>query len=136
MSKVLVDTNVLIYIKDASSVYHKEAVSFFHSKHDLFLTSKNLTEYYAVTTKGSQPLLTPPEALLDLNEFISSCTLLFPSLASHQQLSLLISKYEPKGLLVHDFEIAAIGLANGIHNIATFNKKDFQPISELGVLAL
>lgn len=103
MSKILVDTNVLIYAKDASSVYHKAAISVFNSKNDLLLTSKNLTEYYAVTTKGSQPLLAPSEALLDINEFISTCTLLFPSAASHQQLSMLILKYKPKGLLVHDF---------------------------------
>jgi predicted nucleic acid-binding protein len=134
MSKVLVDTNVLVYAKDSSSIFHSDALALFKGVDDLFITSKNLTEYYAVTTRGDKPLLTPSEALLDINEFISSCSLLYPSETSHQELSLLILKYNPKGLLIHDFEIAAIGLANGINNMATFNKRDFQRISELVLL--
>jgi predicted nucleic acid-binding protein len=42
-----------------------------------------------------------------------------------------IIKYKPKGLLIHDFEIAAIGIANGINRIATFNTEDFKSISEI-----
>lgn len=134
MSKVLVDTNVLVYAKDSSSIFHNDALALFQRGDDLFLTSKNLTEYYAVTTKGDEPLLTPSEALQDISEFISNCSLLFPSETSHQELSLLILKYKPKGLLIHDFEIAAIALANGISNMATFNRRDFQRISELVLL--
>jgi predicted nucleic acid-binding protein len=136
MRKVLVDTNVLIYAKDTSSVFHQVAFNIFQGGESLFITSKNLTEYYAVTTRGAQPLLTPSEALQDINEFTSNCSLLFPNEASHRQLSSLILKYQPIGLLVHDFEIAAIAIAHGIKQIATLNKKDFSIISEIEVLDL
>jgi predicted nucleic acid-binding protein len=43
-------------------------------------------------------------------------------------LAQLILQYAPKGILIHDFEITAIALANGINKIATFNKSDFQTI--------
>lgn len=134
MSRVLVDTNVLIYIKDSSSAFHGSAQNVFNKGDELFLTSKNLTEYYAVVTKGEKPLLAPSEALLDITEFVSNCTLLYPNDASQQKLSALILKHKPKGLLIHDFEIAAIGLANGVSKIATFNKADFGPISEIEVV--
>ena len=134
MSRLLLDTNILIYAKDSSSGFHQAAIEIFMGTDELFLTSKNLTEYYAVVTKGERPLLTPAEALLDINEFISNCNLLFPSEASHQKLSTLIIQYKPKGILIHDFEIASIGLANGINKIATFNKADFQLISEIEVI--
>ena len=44
MSKVLLDTNILIYAKDVASVHHVSSLSFFRSSHQLFLTSKNLTQ--------------------------------------------------------------------------------------------
>ncbi|MCI0750668.1 MAG: PIN domain-containing protein [Flammeovirgaceae bacterium] len=71
MSKVLVDTNVLIYTKDRSSTFHLKAINILNRSEELFITTKNLTEYYAVVTKGSQPLLSPIAALQDINEFIS-----------------------------------------------------------------
>ena len=87
MSRILVDTNVLVYAKDVSSIFHKPSLDLFNKRGDLFITSKNISEYYAVVTKGSQPLLTPAEAIEDINEFISHCTLLFPNEDSFQTLT-------------------------------------------------
>lgn len=134
MSKVLLDTNILIYAKDVASVHHVISLSYFRSSHQLFLTSKNLTEYYAVVTKGEKPLLSPAEALDDIEEFITHCTVLYPNATSHQQLTELILRYKPKGILIHDFEIAAIALASGIFKIATFNGADFQMLKEIEVI--
>lgn len=67
MSKLLVDTNILIYSKDSSSVFHDFAERVIKSNTKLYTTSKNLSEYYAVVTKGSSPLLSPLEALKDIS---------------------------------------------------------------------
>ena len=134
MSKVLVDTNILIYVKDNSSIFHQAALKIIDNSDDLYITSKNITEYYSVVTKGAQPLLTSTEALEDIREFISFCQVLYPDYLSYQKLSKLILLHQPKGLLIHDFEIASIGLVNGVNKIATFNKADFSKITELQVI--
>ncbi|MGF1671734.1 MAG: hypothetical protein ACFCU6_14915 [Balneolaceae bacterium] len=43
----------------------------------------------------------------------------------------LMNRYQPKGLNVHDFEIISIGLAHRIHEVATFNTKDFKSVKEI-----
>jgi hypothetical protein len=41
---------------------------------------------------------------------------------------------EPKGIKVYDFEIISIGLANGLHEVATFSVKDFKSVKEISLL--
>jgi predicted nucleic acid-binding protein len=48
MSKVLVDTNVLIYAKDVASNHHDVSLALLRQPEEFFVTIKNLTEYYAV----------------------------------------------------------------------------------------
>ena len=79
MSKVLVDTNILVYAKDSSSVHHIASLSILNSGHELFLASKNLNEYYSVVTRGENSLIKPSEALLDLREFVSRFEILYPT---------------------------------------------------------
>jgi predicted nucleic acid-binding protein len=134
MSKLLIDTNILVYSKDSLSAYHQSSLALIKGANQLYLTAKNITEYYSVVTKGENPLLTPKEALRDLVDFSSVCATLYPSEASRQILFDLILRHNPKGLKIHDFEIAAIALANGINKIATFNKSDFLPIESLEVI--
>ncbi len=136
MSRLLLDTNILVYAKDASSIFHQVSITLLKSDNQFFITTKNLTEYYSVVTKGEKPLLTPAEALQDLNDFSSICTILFPTEASNQLLYQFIAKHLLKGLKIHDFEIAAIALSSGVNRIATINKKDFLKIDNLEIIAL
>ncbi|MDF9799726.1 putative nucleic acid-binding protein [Catalinimonas alkaloidigena] len=46
----------------------------------------------------------------------------------------MLEHYQPRGLKVHDYEIAAIALANGITRIATFNSKDFSGIEDIEII--
>jgi predicted nucleic acid-binding protein len=95
MNRLLIDTNILVYAKDASSVFHQVSTTLLKSDNQLFTTSKNLTDY-AVVTKGENPLLHPAEALQDLIDFSSICTILFPTETSTQLLSQFVSKHLPK----------------------------------------
>ncbi len=45
-------------------------------------------------------------------------------------------KYKAVGLRIHDFEIIAIGRANGITQIATVNTKDFKGVEEISIIGL
>jgi predicted nucleic acid-binding protein len=125
MNKSLVDTNILVYAKDKNSKFHVASLKYLNSASELFITSKNLSEYYSVMTKGTNPALTTTDALVDLQEWRDFFTVLYPSEESIKMLIQLIRDHNPKGLLIHDYEIVSIGLASGISTIITFNEKDF-----------
>ena len=135
MNSLLLDTNVLIYIKDRSSIFHSWAKEILQGECAYYTTRKNLAEYYAVTTKGAEPALSPEEALADLKDYFQYCQILFPDQTSHEELVVLIAKDKPTGLKVHDYEIAAIAIANGIRTIATNNPDDFKRIDGLQIIS-
>ncbi len=135
MISLLVDTNVLIYVKDRSSEFHTWAQAIFHGEFTLYTTSKNLSEYYAATTRGEKPLLSAEMALSDLSDFTRYCQILYPDPSSQDVLFRLLSEDKPTGLKVHDVEIASIAIANDIFHMATNNPDDFKRIAGLTIIA-
>lgn len=131
MSRCFVDTNILVYAIDRDSQYHDWARRLLEGPQPNVTSSKNLSEYYAVVTKGDTPLLSPEDALADITAFRAMLEVYYPNEMSNQYLTELITTHRPKGLLIHDMEIAAIALANGVDTIATINTKDFAMIKEL-----
>lgn len=125
MTKILLDTNVLVYSKDADSIFYAETQKLLAQDHEFYITSKNLVEYYCVVTKGNSAITTPAIAQKDIEEFQKVFNILYPSKESFQILLKWIETYALKGLKAHDFEIAAIAKASGVHIIATANTKDF-----------
>ena len=137
MNKILIDTNIIVYSKDSSSDFHQDSLRFVNSPGvELFTTSKNLSEYFAVVTKGIKPLLSPLEALQDIEEIVARFEILYPSKLSLQKMIELVANQQPTGLKIHDFEIISIALANGIYKICTLNKNDFKTISEVQIIGL
>ena len=134
MNKCFLDTNILVYAKDQSSIYHTWSLDIIEGPMECVTSSKNLLEYFAVVTKGHEPMLAPVEAETDLNEFMDSFEILFPNGSSFQICLDLAGNHQPKGLLIHDFEIAAIAIANGISKLATVNAGDFKVIEELDLI--
>lgn len=133
MNSILIDTNVLVYAKDASSIYHAWSSEII--KHNYcYVTSKNLSEYYVVVTRGIDPVLNSKEALQDLIEFMSSFNVVYPDKGSYEKVMELSLQYGPRGLRFHDFEIAAVALVNGITKIATVNVGDFKAIREVEII--
>ena len=135
MNSLLLDTNVLIYIKDRSSIFHAWAQEILQGEYIFYTTSKNLAEYYAVTTRGVDPALSPQVALSDLLDYLQFCQILFPDPTSQNVLLELIANDKPTGLKVHDYEIAAIAIANGIPSLATNNPGDFKRIESLRIIS-
>ncbi len=132
MSKILIDTNVLIYSIDEDSKYFEIVHELFsQSNVELFITSKNISEFLSVMTRIPKSPLTIENALIVAEDFIKMFQVLYPTEKSYSIFLTLIQKYQPHGLQIHDFEIISIGLANRINTLATFNKKDFEKVKEI-----
>jgi len=100
-------------------------------KYQLVTTSKNLIEFLAVTTKISGYNLENDTALEIIEEILQGIEIVYPTQESMAIFLDLMTRYQPKGLKVHDFEIISIGLAHGVHEVATFNTKDFKSVNEI-----
>ena len=136
MNKILVDTNVLIYSIDEDSKYFDSAQKIFSEELELYTTSKNLSEFLTVVTRFSQNSLSLKEALLVIEDFINTITILYPTKETFLVFRDLLKKYQPVGLQIHDYEILSIGLANQIDTVATFNEKDFKKVKEAKLYVL
>lgn len=129
MTDLLIDTNILIYAFNRDSVYHKTARSIIENpERNLYIATKNISEYFAVCAKLKIPILTAFEFY---NEFKTNSIVLYPTKNSLSIFEHLIQKYAPKGNRVYYVEIISIMLDNGIYDIATFNDKDFINIDEV-----
>jgi predicted nucleic acid-binding protein len=132
MIKIVVDTNILIYALDESSEVHIRACEILKNEYNLlFITKKNISEYFSVCSKLE----------IDVNkvwgfyeDITHNLNVLYPSIDSLTYFEQLLKKYKPRGNRVYDVEIVSIMLASTIDYIATFNVDDFKNISEVGVL--
>jgi len=132
MTKVLIDTNILVYgIDEDSSFFNSARRILEDGEYQLVTTSKNLIEFLVVATKSSGYNLDNDLALEVLEEIIFSFEIVYPTQESMAIFIDLMNMYNPKGLRLHDFEIISIGLAHGIQNVATFNTKDFKSVKEI-----
>jgi len=137
MNKILVDTNVLVYSIDEDSKFHTISRNLVQNPDNhLYTTSKNLSEFLVVLTRGVEIPVTIENALELLTNLLPFFTILYPSESSFKILQEILLKYKPKGLRIHDFEIISIGIQNGIKNIATLNAVDFKGISEVEIVTL
>jgi predicted nucleic acid-binding protein len=64
MNNILIDTNVLVYALDADSKFHEKSKSLVENEnHNLFTTSKNLSELLVVLTRGPEVSISIDRAL-------------------------------------------------------------------------
>jgi predicted nucleic acid-binding protein len=135
MEKILIDTNILIYSIDKESLYHAKSYEIVNSKQfDKYLSSKNISEFLAVTTREIPYFLSMEEVLESVDFFISNFSILYPSNYSFEIFRKLLVKYKPKGNKIHDLEIVSLAITNKIDEIKTFNEKDFKEIGEINIV--
>ena len=137
MNDLLLDTNILVYAIDEDSQFFSKARTLLDkTNQQLYTTSKNLTEFLAVTTRGQNAPLSVHEALTVVDDYITSLNILFPNTQSLSILRELISKYHPTGLKMHDFDIISIALAHKVSQIATFDIRGFRQVEEIEVISV
>jgi len=129
-SKVVLDTNILIYALDSGSIHHDFAVKFIESHHNCYITTKTVSEFVAVLSKMGLYNVVENE----LGKITSAFTVITPNEKSLDIFKELILKYHPKGNRVYDFEIVSVMLAHGIKKIATINVDDFKDIKEIEIV--
>ena len=104
MSKVLVDTNILVYGVDEDSAFFKRARKILQQETDqIVTTSKNLIEFLAVTTKSSGFNLNNDTVMEIIEEIILGIEIVYPTQESMAIFLDLMNQYHPKGLKIHDF---------------------------------
>jgi predicted nucleic acid-binding protein len=129
MTDVLLDTNVLVYSLDQSSVFHTRCLKLLSDPAlNFFCASKNVSEYFAVCTKLNFPYA---EVLAFFNQVEQNATILFPGPVSLHHFKQLFAKYSPRGNRIYDVEVVSVMLQNGISQIATINTADFSGINEI-----
>ena len=135
--QILVDTNILIYAVDEDSKFHDRAIDLIlNSNCEFFTTSKNISEFLVALTRNAEINIESDECLAILNDLLLELQILYPNYKTFQKFEELIRKYRPRGLWIHDLEIASIGIANEITRIATNNIDDFKRIEEIEVQSL
>lgn len=136
-NQILVDTNILIYVVDEDSKFHDRAIDLIlNSDYEFFTTSKNISEFLVALTRNTEIKIESDECLAILQDLLSEFQILYPNYKTFQKFEELIRKYRPRGLWIHDLEIASIAIAYEIPVIATNNIDDFKRIEEIEILSL
>ena len=136
-NNALVDTNVLVYAIDEDSQFYERSHQFlFNPNYRLYNSAKNLVEFLTVVTRNPAISLSTEDALSSVKDYEGVLKILYPSKTTFAKFKELLEKYKLTGLKIHDYEIASISLANKIEQIATFNVKDFEGITEIKLIKL
>jgi len=134
MSRGLIDTNIFVYGIDEDSKYFEQAKHILdQTEKQLVTTSKTLIEFLKVVTKSSGYNLNSDLASEIIEKIIQSVEVIYSTPESLPILLDLVRRYSPSGLKIHDFEIISIGLTHGIHEVTTFNSKDFKSVQEISL---
>src|SRR5690625_7291081 len=103
MSKILVDTNILVYGIDEDSTFFKMARKILEQeKYQLITTSKNLIEFLSVTTKTSGYNLDNNTALEIIDEIIAGIDVVYRTQETVSIQLDWMNRYHPKRRRVHD----------------------------------
>lgn len=129
---VFIDTNVLVAATVESHPSHATAVALLArlvaDKVPLSISTQICREFLVVLTR--QPVegrtFSVDEAQVALGRWRSSCTVLGDDEAVLAEVLDLVRRHGVKGKQVHDANVVATMLANGISRLATFNVGDFR----------
>lgn len=134
---VFIDTNLLVYATQAGSGHHAAAQTLLHNPElagiPLWISDQILREFLAAVTRP-QPGIPPMPMTLAVEQakFFSQRFWIAvdgPDVRAH--LLTLLTAYPVAGRQVHDANIVATMLANGITRLLTFNVADFRRFAAL-----
>ena len=137
--RVVIDTNVLIYSTISSCPWHQEAkqklVELLNSGTELCLTPQIAREYLVVLTRGDifEKRFTVEEAVNELGTILPEFALLDETAEIAYYLRNLIQRHQVSGKAIHDANIVAAMLVNGITRLMTYNSDDFRRFQEIAI---
>lgn len=131
----LVDTNIIVYATDTTSIYHARAKKFLERmilSKKLVVALQNITELYSLLTnkKKIPHYLKPNDAERVLDTIVNSgdYTVITPTSQTPMRLLSLLKRYPAKGAEVHDVHLAAIMIDHHISTIYTADTKIFKKV--------
>ncbi|MCG8455336.1 MAG: type II toxin-antitoxin system VapC family toxin [Holophagales bacterium] len=139
----LVDTNVLLRLVAEADPRHLQALSAIdvieERDEPLFTSSQNFIELWNVATRpvDRNGLGQTPQVA---QRILSTLEASFPRLGDSDRIYEiwrgLVVRFGVSGVKVHDTRLVAVMLAHDIRRLLTFDTKDFERFSELGIEAV
>lgn len=134
MTRILLDSNVLIYSLTVGAPKQKKAQEFIQKQSDyICVTHQNITETLKVLTQHQPADMHNHslESILAVTEHLSFIT---PQPQTAELFIQLVKNYNRYGKRVFDTYLAATALSHNITTIATDNVRDFQMFEELTII--
>lgn len=129
---ILLDTNILIASKQSGHPHHalatKKLIALSAEGVDLVICPQVIYEFYVVLTKPADKGgfgLAPDAANSEVDDLISTYTLLPDKDDLFDNWRQLVVKYAVSGKNAHDTRIVAFMISHGISRLLTINTKDF-----------
>jgi predicted nucleic acid-binding protein len=128
-----VDTNILLAATDRDRKDHRHSREIFErgfkGELRIFACGQILREYLVVTTRPLENNgmgMTPAKAVENVASFNKCVQLLNETDATTRRLTSLIEKHKLKGKRIHDANLVAIMIENGLRKLFTLNPADFK----------
>lgn len=133
---IVIDTNLLLYALDKSSVKNAPAREYIQENFNkVAITHQNIFEALRVITHPNNPLqIDSQKVAKDFLAFVMQFRVISPQIqTTHIALS-LIQKYQVRGNEVFDSYLVATALSNRITTIATDNARHMSKYQEIKVV--
>lgn len=137
-SRVLVDTNVLVYSTVKSCPKFREARAWLDQMlkrgDSLVLIPQIIREYLVVLTRGKvfTETFTIDQVLREIEAILKTVAVLDETVQVAEQLRALVRKHNVQGKSVHDANLVAAMLTYGVQRLATYNAY-FRRFTEIAV---
>ncbi|MBW4553363.1 MAG: PIN domain-containing protein [Aphanocapsa sp. GSE-SYN-MK-11-07L] len=138
---VLVDTNLLLRSLDPNHLMNACAVHALTQLRGqgetLHIVPQNLIEFWNVYTRPLERNglgRIPEEASLEVQQLKSLSILMPDTAAIYVEWEQLVSRYQIRGVNVHDARLVAAMQVHGLTHILTFNARDFTRYAEITVV--
>ena len=136
-SRVLVDTNILVYSTVRSCPRFHEARAWLDRilkrGDSLVITPQVIREYLVVLTRGEvfTETFTVDQVLREVEAILKTVSVLDETVEVAEQLRVLVRKHNVRGKNVHDANLVAVMLTHGMQRLATYNTADFKRFTEI-----
>jgi predicted nucleic acid-binding protein len=139
---IVLDSNILLRLSDASDVKHTQAVDaiaeLVEAGHELRLVPQVIYEFWVVATrtKSANGLDIPTDEAIQLvDQFALRMPVLFDNHTVYETWRNLTQRYQTRGVPNHDLRIVAAMITHQVQVLLTYNALHFQRVTEIEVLA-
>lgn len=128
---LFIDTNILVYASVKESPFHEQALTAletaYNTERPLWISRQIIREFLVIMTRPQAfETLSKETVLQQANDFCHRFNVADDTSNVTKELLSLLKQFPGGGKQVHDMNIVAAMLANGITHLLTHNVKDFK----------